>query len=544
MFSHIKWKCLSIICISFVALYLVSPLFITGDQYGGVARYLPSNKLNLGLDLRGGASLLLEADMEDYYKEYVYDVVNRLKSELKQKKMSYSGLRYNIKDENKSLSLFIRGEQSSIRKSVAKILEETTSSNEHKVTVNNCSSSGCRVEVSFLKDAMDKGFYNVIDRSIEVIRKRVDETGVRELSMQRQGNNRILLQVPGVSSTDDIKRLIGQTAKLSFHYAMPELGYNRSVKVPYGTKLLPLRDGESRIYDDERGLSKGRRRFVAVKSLPAMHGDMLLDARASMQDGKHVVSFKLTSAGARVFANITKSNVNKAIAIVLDNEVLSVPVVRVPILNGMGVITGDFTGKSANELAVLLRAGALPTKLNVIEERVIGATLGQQSIQYGTYAVIAAGIAVMIFMVLFYGVWGAFANYALFVNLMMILVVLSFMDATLTLPGIAGMALTLGMAVDANVLICEKMREESHTGLSVLTIIQKGYKSSLTTILDSNITTITAAVILYIFGQGSVRGFAVTLTIGILCSLFTAIFLTRMLGVVWYYICKPDKLGI
>ena len=361
-------------------------------------------------------------------------------------------------------------------------------------------------------------------QSIEIIRRRIDETGTKEPTIQRQGQDRILVQLPGVDNPEHVKALLGRTAKLTFQLVdtSANLEDARRGRLPPGDEILPAQDDRS----------GGPGQYVVRKRV-MVGGDMLVDAQATFHDNEPVVSFKFDSVGARRFGDATRENVGKPFAIVLDNKVISAPVIREPILGGSGIISGSFTAQSASDLALLLRAGALPAPITILEERTVGAQLGADSIQAGTIASIVAVVLVIVFMVLFYGLFGVFADIALFFNLCLMLAVLSLLGATLTLPGIAGIALTMGMAVDANVLIYERIREELRSGRTMLSSLEAGFNRAFGTILDSHITTLVAGILLYWLGSGPVKGFAVTLSIGVLTSLFSAILVTRLQIVAW-----------
>jgi preprotein translocase subunit SecD len=371
------------------------------------------------------------------------------------------------------------------------------------------------------------------------VRKRIDETGVREPTIQRQGDDRILVQLPGLDDPERVKQLLGKTAKMSFHLVDHRVSPSDALRgnVPPGTKILPS--------IDEIG-SDGRPRVYAVRKRVMVSGDNLIDAQPTIdqRDNQPVVSFRFDASGGKRFGDVTQANVNRPFAIVLDGTVISAPVIREPILGGSGIISGNFTTQTAQDLALLLRAGALPAPLTILEERSVGPGLGADSIAAGKIASIIGLVAVIIFMVVVYGLFGAMADVALAVNMLLIGGALSLMQATLTLPGIAGIVLTIGMAVDANVLIFERIREEVRVGRTPISAVDAGYSRAITTIIDANVTTLIAAILLYIFGSGPVRGFAVTLAIGIVTSMFTAIMLTRLLVVTWLRRTRPQSLPI
>ena len=373
-----------------------------------------------------------------------------------------------------------------------------------------------------------------VQQSIEIVRRRVDETGTREPTIQQQGDDRILVQLPGIDDPERIKRLLGKTAKMSFHLVDQRNSVESAMagRIPPGSWLLPS-EGEDR-------------RMYLIRKRVMVSGDTLIDAQPSTDSrtNEPVVTFRFDTAGAKRFGSATSKNVGKLFAIVLDRKVISAPVIREPILGGSGQISGSFSFQSAQDLALLLRAGALPAPLTILEERSVGPGLGADSIAAGKIASIIGIILVVVFMVAAYGLFGFMADIALIVNMVLILGALSFLQATLTLPGIAGIVLTIGMAVDANVLVFERIREEVRSGRTPISSIDAGYTRAFTTIIDANLTTLIAALLLYAFGSGPVRGFAVTLSIGIITSMFTAIMLTRLMIVIWLRRTKPDVLPL
>jgi preprotein translocase subunit SecD len=372
---------------------------------------------------------------------------------------------------------------------------------------------------------------------MEIARIRIDETGTKEPTIQRQGDERILVQVPGIENTEELKRRLQTTAKMTFHlFHRDAETFRPGDRVPPGAIALEGR---------ERTEGQGAPVYLLRKAA-AVGGESLVDSQPTtdQRTGEVVVSFRFDNRGARRFGDVTRTNVGKPFAIVLDDKVISAPVIREPILGGSGQISGGFTFQSANELALLLRAGALPAKTTILEERTVGPGLGADSIAAGKIASIVGLIAVIAFMAVIYGLFGVLADVALVVNMVLILGALSLLQATLTLPGIAGIVLTIGMAVDANVLIFERIREEVRAGRTPISAIDAGYGRALTTIIDANLTTLIAALLLYFFGSGPVRGFAVTLSIGIVTSMFTAIMLTRLMVVAWLRQARPKALPI
>ena len=376
---------------------------------------------------------------------------------------------------------------------------------------------------------------SAIEASIETIRRRVDAFGTTEPSIQRQGRNRVLVQVPGISDVERLKKLIGETGKLEFR--MVDAGANvqqvaESKQVPVDDELLYSKDDPPLPY--------------VIKKQTLVSGENLVDAQPGFDQrtNEPIVTFRFDATGAKRFARVTQENVGLPFAIILDGKVISAPVIREPILGGSGQISGNFTVPEASDLAVTLRSGALPAKLTVIEERTVGASLGADSIASGKKATLLGLLLVVIFMFVAYGLFGLFANIALLINIAIIFGVLSLIGSTLTLPGIAGIVLTIGIAVDANVLINERIREEIHSGKSPVAAIEAGYSRAMTTIIDSNVTTLISTLVLFWLGSGAVRGFAVTLTIGILASMFTAVTVTRLMVSYWLRWARPAAIPI
>jgi len=383
---------------------------------------------------------------------------------------------------------------------------------------------------------------SAIQASIETIRRRVDAFGTTEPSIQREGRNRVLVQVPGISDVERLKTLIGETGKLEFKLVDPSANAEQIAQ----SKVVP--PGDELLYGNPpSGAPKGTPQIPYVlRNQVLVTGQNLVDAQPSFDQrtGEPVVTFRFDAAGATRFGKVTQENVGLPFAIILDNKVISAPVIREPILGGTGQISGHFTVQEANDLAVLLRSGALPAKLTVIEERTVGASLGADSIESGKKAALMGLALVMIFMLAGYGLFGLFANVALLINIALIFAVLSLMGATLTLPGIAGIVLTIGIAVDANVLINERIREEIRAGKSPFAAVDAGYSRALITIIDSNVTTLIAVLVLFWLGSGPVRGFAVTLTVGVLASMFTAVTVTRLMVAYWLRWTRPQLIPI
>ena len=525
------WKTILVVLTCVLSIYFSLPSFLQMTNKSEHS-FLPSHKVNLGLDLRGGSYLLLKADFETYKKDQLKNVLEQLRLKLIGNHIRFNDLSIKSHKENCALAFTVNKFDPSQTENIRKAIFGTLGYNV-EISENN-GAFQIQLDNLLVEELKD----NLLMQSIEIIRRRIDETGTREIDIQRQGEDTILLQVPGLHDPSELKRLLGKTAKLSFHMVNESVNTSSALKgkIPIGSKILPM------ISEKESAI----RHFIVVKSRPIMTGDMLLDAQATVQQtsSSPVVNFKLNNIGGRIFGEVTSKHKGERMAIVLDNKVISAPVIRDAILSGDGVISGNFNVQAANELALLLRAGALPAPLKVVEERTVGPTLGQDSIEAGKKAIIGGVVLVTIFMWLFYGFFGLIANVALIMNLFVLIAVLALFNATLTLPGMAGAVLMLGMAVDANVLIFERIKEELRNGRTVLSAIESGYRLAFATIFDSNITTIFGALILYFMGSGPIKGFAVTLSIGILCSMFTAVLLTKIIVAKWYQIKKPKTLKL
>lgn len=482
------------------------------------SKYLPHNSVNLGLDLRGGAHLLLDVDFDTYLNDTIENLADTLRKSFREDKIGYKNLL--VKQNNIQLELRSQEALKPLKRIISKIDPEI-----------NVEASDNRIKLSYSESRLSELLNKVVDQSIEIVRMRIDSTGTKEPVLQKQGDRHILLQVPGEENPTYLKNILGKTAKLTFHLVDENANVEEAIKdhLPMGSMLV---QGE-------------RIGYLVVKKKVMLGGDSLTTATASFdQNSQAVVSFSFNSLGSKLFGEITKNNVGKHLAIVLDNKLLSAPTINQPIMGGSGIISGDFTVESANELALLLRAGSLPAPLKIIEERSIGPNLGADSIESGQKAGIIGFVAVCIFMVWSYGLLGLFANIALSLAMLYVLALLSLFQATLTLPGIAGIILTMGMAVDANVLIYERIKEELNKGISNLYAIKTGFESAFATILDSNLTTLIVACLLYIFGVGAIKGFAVALIIGIISSMFSAIIITKLLIDIWVKYFKPKKLGL
>lgn len=520
-----KWKIVSILSVCLIGLLFAMPNLMDSKTANSLPDWLPSKQISLGLDLQGGSHLLLEVKVEVVIAERLEALVDSIRTELRKEGIRYTGLG----SDGHTGKVVIKN-QGDMEKAYLLI---NAIDNGFSVVTDD---SGL-ITATMTEQALSQRRISAVEQSIEIVRRRIDETGVREPTIVRQGEERILVQLPGVDDPERVKRLLGKTAKLTFHLVdqRSSLSAAQSGKVPPGTRLLRAAN-----------LEPGQPSSYLIKKRVIISGDTLIDATPGFdsRNNEPVVNFRFDSVGAKRFGKVTVDNVGKPFAIVLDGKVISAPVIREPILGGAGQISGSFSTEEAKDLALLLRAGALPAPLTVLEERSVGPGLGADSIASGK---IASGIGLMlvvVFMALYYGRFGLMADTALIMNIVLIVGALSALQASLTLPGIAGIVLTIGMAVDANVLIFERIREETKNGRTVISAIESGYARAITTIIDANVTTLIAAVLLYEFGSGPVRGFAVTLAIGIASSMFTAIWLTRIIIIAWVRRTRPQTLEI
>jgi SecD/SecF fusion protein len=491
-----------------LAIYLVAILFgiltalpnvLPPRVLAAIPDFLPKDKVTLGLDLRGGSHLVLEVDSSGLVREHIQGLLGQARQQLRREKIPMSLRRTdtavyvtlnNVADSNRALPL-LRQLANPIGTMGATDIEFSRPSSTQIVMSMNREGVRDRVNAA-------------TEQSLEIIRRRIDQIGVAEPTIQRAGADRIVVQLPGVQDPTRIRELLGSTAKLTFHL-MGEGGI--------GTRSLPGAD------DNQK---------YTIQDIIAMAGDRLSDARAGFdQQGRPAINFRLDTVGARQFGDITRQNVGRPFAIVLDGKVLSAPTINEPIPGGSGIISGSFTTEQANDLAALLRAGALPAPLTVIEERTVGADLGSDAIRSGLTTGLIGFVLVFLFMFVLYGVWGLLANLALAMNVALTFGALSVMGATLTLPGIAGIVLGIGLAVDANVLINERIREETRKGARAVVALDLGFKRAYSTVVDSNVTALLATVLLFYVGSGPVRGFAITMALGILISMFTAVSVVR-----------------
>jgi preprotein translocase subunit SecD len=522
MLYFANWKVLLICGVCALGLLFSLPNLLSPAQLSWLPASIPHKQVSLGLDLRGGSYLLLEVDVAAAQRDQLNSLVDNVRDTLRNEKIGYTGL--NVQGNAIVFTVRDTDRIEDARAALGKI--------DTALTVDIGSDGAGKMQFSTL--ATDQRRQQAVDQSIEIIRRRIDETGTKEPTIQRQGQDRILVELPGIDNPEHVKALLGKTAKLTFQLVDTTTTLDDARRLmPAGDEILPAADS-----------AHGGASAYVVKKKVMVGGDTLTDAQATFNNTEPVVSFRFDTNGARRFGDATRENVGKPFAIVLDNKVISAPVIKEAILGGSGIISGSFTVQSASDLALLLRAGALPAPITILEERTVGPDLGADSIHAGAVASIVGVVLVVIFMFLFYGLFGLFADIALFFNLCLMLGSLSLLGATLTLPGIAGIALTMGMAVDANVLIYERIREEMRSGRTMLSSLEAGFTRAFGTILDSHVTTLVAGILLYWLGSGPIKGFAVTLSIGVLTSLFSAILVTRLEIVSWLRRWKPREIPL
>ncbi|TIO50717.1 MAG: protein translocase subunit SecDF [Mesorhizobium sp.] len=516
-----------------VTVILAAPNLFPTSTLAQLPSWVPKRQMTLGLDLQGGSHILLQMDQNDLIKDQLETTRDEIRTLLREAKINYTGLSGTGRTVQVRIS-----DQSQVDAAKAALKPITNPVNAGLFTGGSVQSMTLDdSEPGLLKFTVtDAGLKyrttTALSQAIEVVERRVNALGTTEPIVQRQGDDRILVQVPGLQNPQRLKDIIGQTAKLTFQMVDTSMPVQDAMKgrPPAGDSILYSQDDPPVPY--------------LVENRVIVSGEDLSQATPTYnsQTNEPVVSFTFNSRGATRFGQATQQNVGKPFAIVLDNQVISAPVIREPILGGTGQISGNFTAESANDLAVLLRAGALPAKLTIIEERTVGPGLGQDSIHAGKIAGVIGSILVVAFMFVAYGFLGFLANVALAVHVAMIVGALSLLGATLTLPGIAGIVLTIGMAVDSNVLIYERIREERRNGRSVIQAIDTGFSKALATIVDSNVTSLIATVVLFFLGTGPVKGFAITYAIGILTTVFTAFTFTRMLVAIWLRRARPKEL--
>ena len=551
-----RWQTIVVIAVTALAGLFALPNLLPQSVLDVMPHWYAQSRINLGLDLRGGAHFLLEADLRSVLTERLTNLSDSVRGELRKQQVPFKEVTV---DPGRALVVTLRDEAQR-----PKAIEAIRTLDPSLAI----SGSGDTIRLAYSDQELFRRKKEVIDQSIEILRRRVDETGTIEPTLVRQGDERILLQVPGIKDTTDLKRKINQTAKLTFHLVNEDVaaaGANIPATLPPTTFLVPTREGMQQLrqtnpkaWEDiqaanprlspEQICRRYQPQCLPVLKRVVVGGEDLDDAEATFeqqQSGRPIISFTFNAAGGRAFCAATRANIGKRLAIQLDGEIISAPVVQSAICGGSGIITGQFTTQQTQEQALLLRSGALPATLTIIEERTVGADLGADAIHSGTVAAAVGTAMVALFMFVTYGpLFGGFANLAMMVNMMLVFAGMSLLGASLTLPGIAGLVLTVGMSVDSNVLIYERVREEKANGRSPFSAIGTGYERALTAVIDANLTALIAGVLLFGFGSGPIRGFATSLSLGLLTHLFTATVFTRMLLATWVRWRRPTELVI
>ena len=535
MLFFAPWKRWTVLAVCLAGVILSLPNFFS--KPGWWPSFVPYYAMNLGLDLRGGSYLLLEVDMPAVVRERLNNVQDQVRSRMRAANIPILG----VSARDNSVVFQIRDAAQAqdaarnLREIVTMVGGGALGGGTPDLDIQAAPDG--TITLTITEIALRDKATQAVQQSIEIVRRRIDETGVNEPQIARQGANRILVQLPGIDDPDRIKRLLGTTARMTFHLLDPNTDPNAGQRPPPGTLILRA--------DNERR-ADGQPTLYAVRQRVEVEGASLTRASAGTnpQTGEWIVNFEFDSLGARRFGEVTRQNVGRPFAIVLDDKVISAPVIREPILGGRGQISGRFTARDAQDLAVLLRAGALPAPLTIVEERTVGPDLGADAIRAGVFSIVVGTILVFIFIGWSYGLFGWFACMGLVVNLFLTVACLSLLQATLTLPGMAGLLLTLGLSVDANILINERIREEVKAGKTPYAAMEAGFARAFSTIVDSNLTTLLKMMLLFAFGSGPVRGFAVTITLGILTSFFSATVVVRLMMVIWLRFKKREALPV
>jgi protein-export membrane protein SecD len=530
MLYFTRWKALAIIGAVLLGILMALPNALPENVRGAMPGFLPSSPVTLGLDLRGGSHVLLEVERADLEDQLSSQLIGDIRQTMRDERIRYSGLGL----QNGTVAVRITDDaevdraydvlRDLVRPVSVGFFGQGDTAPEFEVSRRNN-----QIVFAFTTAGIESRIDRAIDQSLEIVGQRINALGTTEPTIQRQGLDRILVQVPGLDDPERIKDILGQTARLQFRLLCDDQPQRPGERAPPECDALPDATNPDFIY------------WVHTSSRATVEGEHLTDAQPAFdsQTNEPIVSFRFDHQGALRFGRLTQENVGRPFAIVLDSEVISAPRINEPILGGSGQISGRFSTQEANDLAIVLRSGALPAKLIIVEERSVGPSLGSDSIRAGIIAAITGLTGVLVFMAFSYGMFGLFAIVALLANLTMVLGVLSVLGATLTLPGIAGIVLTMGMAVDSNVLVFERIREEVRNGRTPVNAIDTGYRVALATVLDANITTFIAAVVLFGMGSGPIRGFSVTLGIGILTTVFTAYTLTRLMIATWVRQRRP-----
>ena len=530
MLHFVRWKQIAIVLSVVLGIVLVIPSFFAKETVANWPWFFPRAQINLGLDLRGGAHLLLSMETAEVRKDWLETLRDDARKRLRDAKIAVTGV--GISNNAVQVRLAKAEDGDAALKELRPLSQQTGDLIRGFAGRDlEMRKEGSVIVIAPTEAGLQQRITDAISAAIETVRRRVDFTGTTEAQIVRQGSDRILVQVPGLLDTAPLKELIGKTARLTFHEVHPTISAEEAKKTrpPTGYRVWP---GSDREEGDQ-----------LLRETPVVRGDELKTAAPAFDQQTHepIITFTFNGSGARKFGDFTKTHVGMPFAIVLDDKVISAPVIRDAILGGSGQISGSFTVETANQLAIQLRSGALPAKLTVIEERVVGASLGQDSIEAGKLAAVVGGIAVAAFMIFAYGLLGVFAVIGAAIHVLFVLAIMAVIGSTMTLPGIAGIVLTIGMAVDANVLINERIREELRHGRTPISAIETGFSRAYGTIIDSQLTTFIAGLVMFWLGSGPIRGFAVTLTLGIMTTVYTAFTISRLLVVWWLNYQKGRK---
>jgi protein-export membrane protein SecD len=530
-----RWKSLAILASVLLAVLLALPNALPASWREVLAQYTIARPMTLGLDLQGGSNVLMEVDRKNLQDQLIQQLTGDIRSALREAKIGYKGI--NRSGDGVTVRISEAADLERAATELKKLTQpvDTGGFLSTGVSLNlfDLSQQDQQFSFTFSGPGLDAKVARAIAQSVKIVENRINALGTTESTIQQQGKDRIAIQLPGIQNPDRVKDVIGRTAKLTFQLLCDDQPTDAGQNPPPECAALPLKENPSAT------------QWVQTSSRATVDGADLNDAQPNFdQQNQPVVSFRFNQKGAIRFGKLTAENVGKRFAIVLDNVVVSAPVINEPILGGSGQISGNFTVEETNDLAIVLRSGALPARLTIVEERTVGPSLGSDSIRAGIIASIIGLIGVLVFMVIAYGLFGIFADIALLANLVMLIALMSVFGFTLTLPGIAGIVLTMGMAVDSNVLIYERIREEWRHGRTALNAIETGFRAALATILDANITTLIAAFVLFGIGSGPIRGFAITLSIGIMTTVYTAYTLTLLIVALWVRVKRPKEVPL
>lgn len=534
MLPYSRIKSIAILASVFLALLFSLPNAVSPGLQATLLKTIGARSMTLGLDLQGGSNVVMEVDKVSLKDTLLQQLIGDSRATLREQKIAYKGITKTA--DGVSIRLSNIADLGTAKTELAKLqqpLGGSILSTGTAVNLYDLTTADDQLVLSFSQAGFDTKVGLAVGQSLKILESRLNGSGVAEITIQQQGKDRIAIQVPGLQNIDQLKNIFNQTGKLSFQLLCQEQPTGANQNPPQECKSVNLKDTPAQSI------------WVQTSSRATVDGADLVDSQPSFdQNNRAVVTFKFNQKGSTRFAKLTAENVGKPFAIILDDKVVSYPNINEPILGGTGQISGNFTTEETANLAVVLRSGALPAKLTVVEERTVGPSLGSDSIRAGFHAALIGLALVMVFMVVAYGLFGLFADIALLINLAMVIAVMSIVGFTLTLPGIAGIVLTMGMAVDSNVIIFERIREEWRNGRSALSSMETGFKSALATILDSNLTALIAAVVLFGVGSGPVRGFAVTHAIGILTTMFTAFTVTRFIVTLWARWARPKEVPL